>query len=250
VSGTLGGQPIPPAQLAAMNQDSTSSGNEFDATYRCQQLEGDRIEVVNRFDDVRTLGSIRTPETDRLLEGFVGAEGRLVYDAQGRILEADAPDIEIDEDVAGPAFAQGMEQMLDSLDKTIEQSANPFPEEPVGVGGVWRVTAEVDVLGLETTSVTEYSVTRIEDDLVEANLTISLDLPGGDISLPGMPAAAGAEIVDGSMLGSGTSTWQLDSVVSYFEQVLDGTLTMRISSDDQAIELSMRQHQELSLQPR
>ena len=251
VAGEVDGVPLSEEALA---QASEASGNstEYDLTYRCEELDDERIAVVNRFDDVRLLAGAenQSAEAEDLIESLVGAEGRIVYDRQGRILEAEAPNVDIDDERMGPDAAAALEEMLDNLGSTIEQGANPFPDEPVGLGGRWRVTIEIDIAGLAARSVNEYTVTSIDGDRVQADVALDMEFLPGEIDFPGMPPGGSAEIVEGRATGVGTSSWDLSGIVGYTQQVIDGTLTMRITADDGSIEMTLAQRQVLALQPR
>ena len=252
VSGSVDGKALTDAEIASISAGANGQSTEMDLTFRCEEVDANRIAVVNHYDDLRVLealgGEVETLE--QLFGDLEGAEGRIVLDPQGRVLDAEPPDVEIDEDTLGPAFAQAMESMLQGLGDTMEQSATPLPTEAVGVGARWRVTSAIDFAGIAARSISEYTITRIEGDQVDAELAISMEFDPGAVEFPGTPPGASAEIVSGSMAGTGTTTWNLDGVVAASRQIVDGALTMRIRARDGAIELSMEQHQELKLEPR
>ena len=223
---------------------------EYDITYRCESVEADRIEVSVHYDDARIDDADpRSRESlEAMVQNLVGAEGRTVFDRRGRILELDAPQVSIDDEVLGEQFADAMEQMLESMEASIDQSATPFPEEAVGLGARWRTTGTMDVLGMRTRLVTELTVTELSAETVTAASTLTMEIVPGPFRMEGLPGAA--EIVSGGFTGTGTVTWRLGHLVAEAEQVMDGESVVRLVQGGETVELVQTTHQENAVLPR
>jgi hypothetical protein len=233
-------------QVGPEEQTSTT-GSELDVTHRCEAVDEDRIELTSTFDDVRLLEAdpLVEDELGDLLEDIIGSEQRLVYDRQGRILDAELPDIDVDD----PMMQDVLDSTMDSISTSSLQSASPFPTDAVGIGARWRVTTDIEVTGIGTRFVNEYTITALDGDRVDATVVSTMEFLPGPAEVEGLPSDA-LTVVSGVVSGTGTTTWDLRTVIARYEQTMDGTVTMLIDDGEGDVELVQDLHQEVLLRPR
>jgi hypothetical protein len=87
----------------------------------------------------------------------------------GEVLRSDAEFPETDD----PMFDQMIGQVTDQLADNV---AIALPVEPVGVGAVWEVTIEQEVLGSTLAGHHRYTVVEVDDESVTLAVTTDLDL--------------------------------------------------------------------------
>src|SRR3546814_14841771 len=105
------------------------------------------------------------------------------------------------------------------MESQAAQMSVPFPEEPVGAGAVWRVSASLDMAGLPFEIVTEVALTEVSDTEVSGTIDQTLTIVPGPVEVQGVAA----EVVEGEMAGGGTISWPLDRPGPLTTQELDGT---------------------------
>jgi hypothetical protein len=234
--------------IGGEEQSSSRAGNAFDLLYRCTEVTDDSIEVRSEYLDARVLyaDAASRGTLEDVLDAFEGATGRTEFDHYGGIVDLDPPDIDLDGQL-GTILAP----MLDGLTDSLRQSAAPFPIEAVGLGGRWEHVAEIEVSGLRMRQITEYTITGIDADLVAADTVVRLEvIPGPmDFSELGLDGAT-AELVSGGFAGTGTASWDLNGVIAFSEQTIEGTTEMAIQGPGgQEIRLVQDQLQHVTIEP-
>ncbi|RMF20291.1 MAG: hypothetical protein D6756_14495, partial [Cyanobacteria bacterium J083] len=139
--------------------------------------------------------------TYKQLEGITGS---YVIDSRGV-----AKDININLETIEPSLKQSIEQVYNS----IEQLSFPLPEEKVGIGGKWEVTAFVNINGVQIEQIATYEVVDIKDDLI--TLDISLSQVGDTTATtppPGIPPES-IENLEIESSGQGQMILRLDKLV-------------------------------------
>lgn len=85
-------------------------------------------------------------------------------------------------------FAEGIEsadlQQIEQLSESLQQLTSPFPLEPVGVGGKWKVVVPMNTGGMEFVQTMEYTVVEMTDDTVTATITVSQQAEEQELVLP------------------------------------------------------------------
>ena len=122
-------------------------------------------------------------------------------------------------------------------------ASTPFPSEPIGVGGMWQVDADVLVNGQLFHQTTVVTVVAIESSSVELEFSIDQSLEDFGIVAPGL------EVLETTMDSEGVSSVVIDiaappphSAVS--SQILD--LDVTFSADE--AELVLTQHSEQAVE--
>lgn len=223
----------------------TASATEQAVVYVVDSVEDGVISVTTKYQGGRVLDDVAIdPATRRGLEEVLGlfedAEGSATYDQRGALISLVPPSLE----GAPPQIAPALETMIDSMESQAAQMSVPFPEEPVGVGAVWRVSASLDMAGLPFEIVTEVALTEVSDTEVSGTIDQTLTIVPGPVEVQGVAA----EVVEGEMAGGGTISWPLDRPVALTTQELDGTVVMRFEDPSgEKIELTQRLYQSIEL---
>ena len=158
------------------------------------------------------------------VDELVGLVERRVIDATGFIsdFELDSPS-GLDPSILEAAAVTGQNGV-----------ALAFPQEPVGVGAVWEVGAEVDISGLDVFQVSTYEVLSISGTVVELAVTTSQFVePGSVMNVPGAEATVEAWSAD----GSGTLTVDLTSPANLGSIQVTADQTLAISAAGEEVEI-------------
>ncbi|MDP1819275.1 MAG: hypothetical protein Q8K58_05200 [Acidimicrobiales bacterium] len=234
-------------EAAGTSQQSTRSVTEQDLTYRCAEVSDERIELELGYGGGRVIEA--DPSSQSVLEdvlgAFEGATGSVAFDDHGQILGSTPPDI----DLPGALQAVG-EQLTEGLEAQAAALAVPFPEEAVGHGARWRVTSNGVLGGLTFNQTTTFTITSIEGDIVTADNEITMELPPGPVELPDSVGSSTAEVIEGRLTGTGTTTWNLAEVVPYGVQVLEGDIVTAIEAGGEALTLRQHQRTQTEIRPR
>jgi hypothetical protein len=109
-------------------------------------------------------------------------------------------------DVAGAegAMTDAMQTLMDEVTNRVIG----FPEEPVGVGGQWRIHMGMSIAGMQMAAVQTYTVTGISKKGVDADVGIEFSLASGDMALPNLPPGASVHV--DRFTGTGTGTTRID----------------------------------------
>ncbi|MBL8892266.1 MAG: hypothetical protein JNL67_19985 [Planctomycetaceae bacterium] len=80
-------------------------------------------------------------------------------------------------------------QQMEQLSKSLEQLTSPFPVEPVGVGGKWKVVVPMNSGGIQLLQTMEYTVLEMANDVVTLTVDISQQAEEQELELPeaGLP---------------------------------------------------------------
>ena len=96
---------------------------------------------------------------EQLFAAFEGGEGQATFDDRGAILELQAPELG---DVPAGARRLRSTRCSRASKAQASQLATPFPEEAVGVGARWRVSAAFELTGLPFEISTEVTLTALD----------------------------------------------------------------------------------------
>ncbi len=113
---------------------------------------------------------------------------------------------------------------LTALTASFENVVMPLPNEPVGVGAVWRSSRDLTQNGMKLTTVNTFNVTAITGDKIE--YTMETQVHGADQTIT--QAGTTVEIKDVTGAGGGKGTLQLDKLA------FDSELTAQLRSKMQA----------------
>lgn len=176
------------------------------------------VERVRTLDDVALEPPARAGLETRLAE-LVGMRIR------GRLSALGVPsDIVVD---LPPGVSAAERQMLDRLKDSLDKLYLPMPEQPVGVGATWIMTARTPVNGISSTVRYRCTVTRL--DAASATLAVALQFASDPQELH-IDGAHGVTTMLDSLTGSGkgSMTLQWDHLVpiSAVSSSVDGSFTV------------------------
>jgi hypothetical protein len=215
-------------------EQSVDQELEIDVVYRCKEVREDTIAMEIEYEGARLVrGAPGTEDVlGEALESMTGAIGKGTYDRRGAVLELTAPV----PDLPGAA-GEAADDTAESLQDQASQLSSPLPEEPVGVGARWTVTSNGVLSGLPFEQVTTFTITSIDGDVVVADSITEMTIPPGPMDVPG---AGSAEIVEGAMTGTGTTTWDLRQVVPLNTSLVEGDIVALLEGPSGDVE--MREH--------
>jgi len=138
----------------------------------------------------------------------------------------------------------GAASMLDNMKQQIEQIGTPFPEESVGAGAKWKVTAKVKSQGIVIDQTATVELLELKDGLAKMNVVIEQAAANQKISSPDLPEGATLEVVSLKSTGGGKLEQTLGAVAPTSSAMkLTTDTTIKVSSAEGAH--SMNQHLEI-----
>ncbi|NER39191.1 MAG: hypothetical protein F6J93_35445 [Oscillatoria sp. SIO1A7] len=188
---------MPPVEIEfEIEVEKVDSNGDIHASFYCS-----RTDVVAEAGTPPPLARKLQAE----IEKMVGFSTSLVMDSQGR-----AKDINlIVPDSMDPNLRQMFEQTMNSLGDI----SAPMPEEAVGVGAKWRVSASPTLNGIRMNQTATYEIASIEGDRIVLDTQVEQEAEPQNMTLPGLPpnATVNLESLDGS--GRGQVTMDLNKIV-------------------------------------
>lgn len=157
------------------------------------------------------------------VKGISGMGGTFVMNDRGVVLEGS---VDVPEGV-DPTFAQ----MLDQVSAQTEQLATPFPAQPIGEGASWVVTNETEVGGFTTDTTTTYTLLSRSQDTFELEVEMEQSAKPQNISMPGMPAGATAEILKLEGSGEGTTRGSTSMLLPSATMASSSNVRMKITTE-------------------
>lgn len=124
--------------------------------------------------------------------------------------------------------------MVDSMGPSLQQSLIPFPEEPVGVGGKWRMILPVTAAGMTQTVTTTYTLQELTAERVVLTTDIVQSAEPQDMQLPavpGLPPGTTVRVESVAGAGGGRVEMNLDRPLPVTSTIrVKSNMTMRIGS--------------------
>ncbi len=140
--------------------------------------------------------------------------------------------------------------VLHQLSSQVAQLAIPLPAEPVGVGGRWRVTTQLDLGGIKATQTYVYTLRARHGTVLDLDVRYTQRAPRGRIHLPGVPTGAVVNLTRLTSTGSGTSVQDLNGVFSAKSHLSTKSIQMfRLHQGGQSATLLQRIDLEVTVAP-
>lgn len=192
-------------QVADQTQAAPSPTTELDLGYEVTSVDGDVIETVGRFEDVRVADEAgadpsAVAQITELLEGFRTARAHATVDPQGAVLSSEIEGLDL-----GGAGGAVAEQFATSLADVAESLSMPFPEEPIGAGARWRVESEAEIAGIRVAVTTTMQLDELTDERAAGTVQQAIRFIPGDVEVFGTPAT----VISGDLKAAGTVEWDL-----------------------------------------
>lgn len=207
-------------RIDGQTQAAPSPTTELDLGYEVTSVDGDVIETVGRYEDVRVADDAgadpsAVAQITELLEGFRTAQARATFDTHGAVLSSEIEGLDLSG--AGGAVA---EQFATSLADVAESLSMPFPEEPIGAGARWRVESEAEIAGIQVAITTTVQLAELTGERAAGTVRQEIRFVPGQVEVFGTPAT----VVSGDLQGTGTVEWDLvDGIVPRSDITTEGT---------------------------
>lgn len=119
----------------------------------------------------------------------------------------------------GQGLDPQLAQMIEGTEQSMNQMTVPMPDEPVGVGGSWRVTQQIDANGMHFAQTLTATVTAIDGDVVTLTIDQHAEVPEQDIDSPMLPPGSTLHVTSGTGQGGGTQVINLRRVMADHAEV-------------------------------
>lgn len=229
---SIDGVPIeksfPPAVAHTRVEVSHASHDRFRLDYELVEYDVE--------DDPAATKDALGDRFSQALSRNVGLTGSAIIDDRGFVLAADS--------MPGPTGSPSDSAVRELLARL----AIALPEEPIGVGGTWRVEARRTEQGIATRVATTFEVVAIEGNIVSLRYAFTQVGEEGAVKGAQLPAGAKMELVGFSASGEGEQTLLLSSPrPASFSLISDTSSQAKISSGSKTQRVDTGVHLELQL---
>lgn len=229
-----------------MSMRMTVDGKSYADTEVPPMVMGMRLEVTDvedgviradfGYDDVLVRGSGPDAEAvEEALRPLADMTGTMEVTDNGRLIDAslDIPD-DLDPNVRN---------MVGSIESQLQNLTTPFPEEEVGVGATWTVTAQSAVGGINARIVTRYELVERTADGLVLSMRMDQSAPEQDADIPGLPAGSTVHVDRMETTGTGRLVYEPGMLIpSSSRSDLEGSTEMTVEENGgtSSLEQSMR----------
>lgn len=134
----------------------------------------------------------------------------------------------------GKQLPPDVQAQLNALTSSFENVLMPMPNEPVGVGAVWRSSREIQQNGLKLTSVNTFSITAMTGETINYSIDTEVHGPDQQITQGGTTV----DIKDITGTGGGRGVMKLDRLD--FESDLAAEFRSKMSAPGEATPTAMK----------
>ena len=139
---------------------------------------------------------------------------------------------------AGPGMDNPqLKQVLDQAQNTMGQVVAELPDGPLGVGAKWETRTRTSTQGFEAYQTITAEIVAIKGRVVTLKITSAMTAPQQSMNNPMLPPGAEISLSKMTGTGSGTSTIDLDHLVS--ECTFDVTMNMDVNMNMQGMSQAM-----------
>ncbi len=125
-----------------------------------------------------------------------------------------------------PGLPAQMQQMMQGMNKGLDQMSSPLPAEPVGAGARWRVKQVIEQSGMKLNQVLTFELVELHGDTGKLKVKLSQSAEKQTINASGMQA----ELVSYNGSGSGTTSFDLTKLVPISQLSLVSDYKMKVPS--------------------
>lgn len=143
----------------------------------------------------------------------------------------------------GKQLAPDVQAQLNALSSSFENVLMSLPNEPVGMGAVWRTSRDITQNGLRLTSVNTYAIIALSDDAI--TYTLDTDVHGADQQIT--QGGATVDIKDITGTGGGRGVIHLDRLD--FESDLNAEFRSKMAAPGEAQPTAMTMTTTMSVRP-
>ncbi len=99
-------------------------------------------------------------------------------------------------------------RILEIVDEAVSDVLIPLPQEPLGIGGKWRVVETARMMGVDVQSVRIFEVVAFEDAGVRLRVTRERRAPDQDIEATGAATSTRMTLTDFTATAEGEAVWR------------------------------------------
>ena len=124
-----------------------------------------------------------------------------------------------------------VKQMIDSMQRGVQNFSAPLPDEPVGLGAKWEVRMVIEAGGLRLNQTATYTLKELSSDGYSADVSLKQSSGKQEMKLPNLPPGTTVEVQSMTGEGAGTLRAQLNHLVPTSKLELTSAMESIISSN-------------------
>ncbi|WP_428264438.1 hypothetical protein [Haliangium sp.] len=140
----------------------------------------------------------------------------------------------------GSAADPQLQQLLGSLEQSLQQLSAPLPTQAVGVGARWEVRSDIENNGVAVSQTARYEIVAMSEDSVTCKVTISQKAKPQTINDPNMPPGSSVEVLSMQGSGSGQVTIPLRRLTPTSQAKIATEMQMRMNMGAQNHDMGMK----------
>lgn len=235
---SMGGQ-----SLADTRMPTTRMRMEFDVTEVTKEGHiryGFRYTGVELLDTPGVQPAVRTAMAEAM-KGMDSMSGHVLVTDRGLVLEGGFE--------TGSLANPQIQQLLASLEQSIQQMSAPLPAEAVGVGARWEVSSRYELNGMSLQQTSRFELVELQGERFTCKVTITQTAKPQQLQLPTLPPGTRAELVSMKGSGNGEMDVSLDRLAPTSSANVTTDLKMRIQADGQNLEMETHMTMGMKLAP-
>ncbi len=140
-------------------------------------------------------------------------------------------------------------QMRSTMEDTASSASVQLPEEPIGVGGRWRVTEDIAINGVRMQRTSTHTLKSIEQGRLHVGSDIKVSTKPHDVESPDLPPGTRLRMESTTMAGKSESVFSLDSVEGRAQVDTSGEVHMTVFQDGVPIKVRQRISIAMKIEP-
>jgi hypothetical protein len=198
IDGTTFPSPASPTQKFTLKMSIKDVASNGDVNY---EFEFANIELI---DDPKNPSPL-APIMMNMLKPMIGSKGSAVVSNRGLTKKSEFK------------FNDGMppqlKTMLDGMMDSVGKISSPVPEEPIGLGGKWKVVQTMTTNGMTLKQISTHELTKRSADGFEIASKISQEADPQEVKSPLLPPEAKMNLESLSTDGKGTAGFRFASIM-------------------------------------
>ncbi len=180
-------------------------------------------------------------QLDQALQTLGGIRGETVVDDHGHVVRSKLNTTQFK--------SAALRQTIESLQGPLSRMAAPFPQEPVGLGAKWEVTAMVKEQGMQMKQTVTHELVELDGDRGRLRVSVKQTAPSSSLHVPGLPATAKTELVGMTSSGRGDTRFDLRSPVPKGQVRTQATVKMKSKVGDKTERLTIEMNGLVKFKP-
>ena len=198
VDGNSFPSPATPAQKFTLKTAIKDVASNGDVSF---EFEYANIEMVDDPENPSPL----TPALMNMLKPMIGSKGSAVVSDRGFTKKSEFK--------FKDGLAPQLKMMIDGMVDSVGKMSSPVPEEPIGVGGKWKVVQKLTTNGMALKQIFTHELTTLTADGFEITTEIAQEAEPQEVKSPLLPPGATMNLESLSTEGKGTSAYRFTSMM-------------------------------------